>query len=121
MKKVQKVVICHAGDTSGLPQYGYQPAKGTLNMDKTPTGGIMGEYEYHTDYMAEPGTIIEQYMEDFSITLEKMSSLMGITKKSTNEMIKGDVLINYGLAKKLEGIFGRGAYHWMNDGNKKSH
>ncbi len=66
------------------------------------------------DYLVTPGEVLEEYIEDLSITQAELADRTGLVKKTVNEIIKTKSSITPETALKLERALGRPAHFWSN-------
>ena len=73
-----------------------------------------GTNQYLPDYIVRPGEVLEEYLENLSMTQAELATRTGLTKKTINEIIKGKSPITHETALKFERTLGRPAHFWNN-------
>ena len=70
--------------------------------------------QYAPDYAVAPSEVLQDHLEFQGMTQEELSTRLGLSKKTINEIIKGKAPIQPGTALKLEKAVGRSACFWNN-------
>ena len=68
---------------------------------------------FQPDWASPPGHTIEDALEELGMTQVDFSARMGLSKKHTNELIKGKVSLTPDVALKLETVLGSPATFWL--------
>jgi addiction module HigA family antidote len=72
------------------------------------------ENRYIPDYLVTPGEVIGEYLEYAGFTQASLAERTGLSKKTTNEIIKAKSAITAETALKFERTLGRPAHFWSN-------
>ena len=70
--------------------------------------------QYLPDYIVRPGEVLEEYLENLSMTQAELATRTGLTRKTINKIIKGKSPITHETALKFERTLGRPAHFWNN-------
>lgn len=71
------------------------------------------------EFIVSTGSLIKEYLEDIGMSEMECCNRIGISEENFSNLIKGDNIINEGLANKLEEIFeGIPASYWLNYDDK---
>lgn len=63
--------------------------------------------------MVTPGEVLEDYLNDFNLTVDDLAARSGLNKNKIKKIIKGKSKIDESIAKKFENIFRRPTHFWM--------
>ena len=69
---------------------------------------------YIPDYLVAPGEVLQDYLNDISMTQAELADRTGLAKKTINEIIKAKSSITPETALKLERVLGRPSHFWSN-------
>ncbi|MCK5690494.1 HigA family addiction module antidote protein, partial [Myxococcota bacterium] len=69
---------------------------------------------YQPDYLTTPGEVLEDYLEDLSMTQAELATRTGLAKKTINEIMKAKSPITPETALKFERTLGHTASFWNN-------
>lgn len=64
--------------------------------------------------MITPGEVLEDYLNDFNLTIEDLAARSGLNKNKIKKIIKGKSKIDEVIAKKFANIFERPVHFWTN-------
>jgi HTH-type transcriptional regulator / antitoxin HigA len=70
--------------------------------------------EYLPDYLVTPGEVISDYLDSYEMSHADLAVRSGLTTKTVDEILKGNMPITPETALKLEQILGRPAHFWNN-------
>jgi addiction module HigA family antidote len=69
---------------------------------------------FRPDWVTHPGEHLEELLTVYDITQAELAERTGISRKTINAIIRGDMLLSSETAVLLEPVLGRSARTWMN-------
>ncbi|QOY55322.1 HigA family addiction module antidote protein [Candidatus Sulfurimonas marisnigri] len=69
---------------------------------------------YEPNYIVTPGDVLDDYLDDYSMSQVELSERTGLAKKTINAIINAKASISTETAIKFEKVLGRPAHFWNN-------
>lgn len=70
-------------------------------------------YKVQTDYATSPGETILESIKEMGISKSEFAKKLNISSKDLSDIIRGKVIIDVSIAKKLESIMGSSESFWL--------
>lgn len=62
-----------------------------------------------------PGEILrEDFMPDYDLTISGLAALLGVSRQTVNELVRGRRSLSPEMALRLSGLFGNSPEFWLN-------